>query len=265
MNDKVKTVLNTIVEKFKTGEIPDAVAMASFPIPNLPSSKWSFMNRTIMFLSGTGDARGFNQWKDANRHVKKGSKAIHIIVPCFRKVTDEDTGEDKKVLGYFKATPVFMVEDTDGEPLEYQMIELPELPLMQVAEEWGVSVKAIPGNYLYRGYYSPSRAEIALATPEEKTFFHELAHAGHEKVCGGLTPGQDPIQEIVAELSAQALCRLVGKRTKETIGNSFQYIEHYAKKLKKKPYEVCFSVLNETEKVLNLIMQGSHQQGKAAA
>ena len=110
----------------------------------------------------------------------------------------------------FKASPVFAFEDTDGKPLDYEQVELPELPFMERAEAWGISVKAVPGNYRYRGYYSPHRKEIAMASPEEKVFFHELAHAAHEKVKGSLTGGQDPLQEIVAELSAQALCRLVG-------------------------------------------------------
>ena len=60
MNERVKSVLNTIVEKFKTGEIPEAVALASFPVPDIPSARWSFTNRTLMFLSGTADARGFH-------------------------------------------------------------------------------------------------------------------------------------------------------------------------------------------------------------
>jgi hypothetical protein len=32
----------------------------------------------------------------------------------------------------------------------------------------------------------------------------------HEKVNGNLKAGQDPLQEIVAELSAATLCRMVG-------------------------------------------------------
>ncbi len=252
MNDRVKTVLNIIVEKFKSGDIPEAIAMASYPIPDLPSSKWSFLNRTIMFLSGTCDARGYRQW---HRWVKKGAKAIHIIVPCFAKTVDE-AGEETEHLRYFKATPVFMAEHTDGEPLDYQDIDLPDLPLVERAEQWGVSVKAVPGNYLYRGYYSSDRMEIGLATPEEKVFFHELAHAGHEKIKGSLESGQDPLQEIVAELSAQALCRLVGKQSSDTTGNSFNYIERYAKKLKMSPHAACLKVLGETEKVLDLILKG---------
>ena len=257
MNDKVKNVLNTILEKFESGDIPEAIAMASFPIPDLPSTKWSFFNRTLMFLSGTCDARGYNQWRSAKRHIQKGSKAIHILVPCFKKKTDEETKEEKDVLSFFKAMPVFRVEDTDGQKLDYQNIKLPDLPLIEKAKQWGISVKAVPGSYRYHGYYSPQRQEIAIATPEESVFFHEIAHVAHEKVIGKLKPGQDSFQEIVAELSAQALCRLVGKTSGNSIGNSFQYIKSYAVKLKLTPHSACLKVLGETEKVLGLILQPS--------
>lgn len=256
MNEKVRTVLNTIVENFRSGDIPEAVAIASYPIPDIPSTKWSFTNRTLMFLSGTADARGFRQWKQAERWVKKGAKAIYILVPCMKTQVDEETGEEKETLRYFKASPVFACEDTEGKPLDYEQVELPELPLLERAHAWGISVKAVPGSYSYRGYYSPDRNEIALAAPEEKVFFHELAHAAHEKIKGSLTKGQDPLQEIVAELSAQALCRLVGKRIVDTTGNSFQYIEHYAEKIKISPYAACLKVLGETEKVMGLILTG---------
>jgi len=256
MNDKVKQVLGVIIDKFESGEIPEAVALASYPIPDIPSSKWSFTNRTLMFLSGTGDARGFRQWNDVNRYVRKGSKAFHILVQCFKKVKDEDKGNETEVLRFFKSAPVFRLEDTDGEPLDYQLLEVPDLPLLERAEEWGISVKAIPRNYMFYGSYSKARKEISLATAEEKVFFHELAHAGHEKVKGGLESGQDPLQEIVAELSAQALCRLVGKQANDTIGNSYKYIERYAEELKISPYLACMKVMSETEKVLQIIMKG---------
>lgn len=260
MNDKVKQVLDTILDKFKSGDIPDAIAMASFPIPDIPSTKWSFINRTLMFLSGTADARGFRQWKEANRFVKKGSKAIHILVPCFKKESDEETGKEKEVLTFFKAMPVYKMEDTDGDKLDYECIELPDLPLIERANEWNLAVKAMPGNYKYRGYYSPLRQEIALATPEEKVFFHELAHVAHEKVKGSLKKGQDPFQEIIAELSAQALCRLVGKKTTDSIGYSYKYIERYAEKVKMSAHSACLKVLGETGKVLDLILNNPEKE-----
>ena len=254
MNGNIKQVLDLIIEKFKTGEIPQAVAMAGFPIAYIPSSKWSLLNRLVMFLSGTSDARGMKQWNQAGRFVRKGSKSIYILVPCFRRRSEK--GEDDEVLAFIKASPVFRFEDTEGREQDYQKIPLPDLPLLDRAREWGISVRAIPGNYRYWGYYAPKRKEIALATPEERTFFHEISHAAHAKVKGAIKPEQDPFQEIVAELSAQALCRLVGKQAKETMGNSYEYIERYAKELKLSPVSACLRVLNETEKVLNMILKG---------
>ena len=106
------------------------------------------------------------------------------------------------------------------------------------------------------GYFAFEKHEIALATPEEKTFFHELAHAGHERIKGKLTPGQDPFQEIIAELCAQALCRLIGKSGEKYFGNSARYISRYAEKAGISPHTVCLKVLADTEKVLKLIVGG---------
>jgi hypothetical protein len=176
MNAKIKQALESIAQRFKEGDIPEAIAYSMFPIPNIPASKWSLFNRTLMFISGTGDARGFRQWKEVGRHVTKGSKSFTILVPRLVKKQSEDEEEAKPILAGFLAVPVFRVEDTEGEPLDYQNIELPDLPLMEVAKDWGISVKAIPGNYHYSGYFSQDRREIGLASKEESVFFHELAH-----------------------------------------------------------------------------------------
>ena len=256
MNQNIETVLKSIVSAFETGDVPEAVAVASFPIPDIPSTQWSFTNRTIQFLSGTADARGFNQWKTVGRHIKKGSKAIYILVPCFKKQVDEETNEEQQVLTFFKGMPVFRVEDTDGEPLDYQSIELPDLPFIERAYDWGINVKAVPGNYRYYGYFNAQRKEIALATPSEKTFFHELSHTADYIIKGELTPGQAPLQEIRAELCAQALSRIAGKSIEDTTGNSFRYIKHYAQQLKIPPHRACLNVLSDCEKIINLILHG---------
>ena len=255
MNEKIKGVLEDILDAFKSGLIPATIAVSVFPPKNIPAAKWSLLNRTIMFLAGTGDARGFHQWKQVNRNVKKGAHALHIFAPRFVKKKDEDKDQ---ILTGFLTVPVFRFEDTEGESLDYENIPLPELPLKDVAENWGIAVKAIPGSYSTYGYYSPQRKEICLASEDESIFFHELAHAAHERVIGKLNPGQDPLQEIVAELSAQALCFIVGKTSKH-MGNSYQYIETYAKRLDISPYTACVKVLGEVEKVLDLILNPSFE------
>lgn len=255
MLPKVKEVLNTLLVEFKEGNIPEKIAYTIFPIANIPSSKWSLLNHLVMCIHQTEDARGFRQWHEVQRYVKKGSKSFQILVPCFRKETDEKTkGYVSRLVGFTTAN-VFRVEDTVGRGLDYKKIELPALPLLDKASEWGIEVKAIPGNNNHYGYYSPDKKIIALATPEESTFFHELCHVAHEKVIGKLKRGQDPFQEIVAELSAQALCRIVGKDGNKHLGKSYQYIETYAKEINLSAHKAVLHVLSDVEKVLHLILQ----------
>ena len=250
---KIKDVLADILLKFKDGSIPAALPYVVFPQMVCPSNKWNLLNRTLIFLSGTADARGFNQWQEAGRHVMSGAKAVYILAPRFRKVEDKDEDKSISILSGFLGIPVFRVEDTDGEPLDYQKIELPPFPLMDVAEELGVSVKAIPGNFRYYGYYQPDTKEIRLATPEESVFWHELAHAAHHKIKGDMVRGQDWKQEIVAELSASALAHIVG--TKINLGKNYAYIESYAKQAGKSPIQACLEVMSDTDKVLHLLLK----------
>jgi hypothetical protein len=116
MRPKVKEALNKILERFESGDIPEAVAYSIFPIPNLPCSHWSLINRTLVFISGSMDARGIKQWNSVNRFVKPGTKAIYILVPFIRNVED-DLGKNQHRLLGFGVAPVFRVEDTEGEAL----------------------------------------------------------------------------------------------------------------------------------------------------
>ena len=255
MNDRVKTVLDSILERFQTGDIPEAIAYSMFPFPDVPSANWSLLNRTLQFLHGTKDSRGIRQWNRVNRYVKKGSKALYIIVP-YLKVVQDDMEERKYTLKGFGAKAVFRVEDTSGGPLEYENIDLPDVPLISKAEEWGISVRSIPGNYQYFGYFSVDRREIAIATSQECVFFHELAHCAQYLLKGDLKRGQDPLQEITAELSAQALAIMVGKSAEDTVGNSYRYIQKYADHLNISPHTACLKVMSQVEQILNLILMG---------
>lgn len=269
MSNNIKQTLDKILNAFESGDIPQAVAIAGFPMADVPSADWSFFNRTIQSISGTADARGYRQWLSVKRNVKKGAKAVYILSPCLNKKRDEESNSNSKSskenqanhIIFFKATPVFRVEDTEGEPVKYENIELPEFPLIERAEEWGINVKAVSGNHRYYGYYSPDLKEIAMATPSEKTFFHELSHAADHIIRGRLDRGQEPLQEITAELSAQALARIAGKSIVDTTGNSYRYIKSYAEKLNISAHKACLTVLADTEKILNLILYGNRDNG----
>jgi hypothetical protein len=268
MNEKLKLALESVLQRFESGDIPEAIAYSTFPVYDIPSARWSLLNRLLMFIAGTRDARGIKQWNQAGRHVKKGAKAFTILAPrIIKKVAESngngeddeeleegDQGETIKVLAGFLGVPVFRVEDTEGEPLVYETIKLPELPLMEVAQSCGVSVSGIPWDRLYYGFFRQDRNEIALATEEETVFFHELSHVAHQKVLGGeLRNGQDWKQEIVAELSAAVLCHLFGKTPSKHLGSNYRYISRYAGEAGLTPVQGCLGVMKDVESVLSLI------------
>jgi len=261
LNPKVSETLKKIVELFKTGNVPAAISIATFPPFDVPSNSWSLTNRIIMTLNGTSDARGFRMWNEVNRYVKKGSKSFSILAPwivkkgsCAPRDDEDKPVHISHILRGFLAIPVFRVEDTDGEKLEYQNLELPKLPLLDVAKNWGVDVAPVAYQGGWYGYYRPDKDEIRLATPEEKTFYHELSHAAHKRVVGELKNGQDWKQEVVAELSAQTLVHIFGRTENNTTGNSYEYISHYAQKANRDVGVACVSVLGDVEKVLSLIV-----------
>lgn len=260
MSTKINQTLSGILEIFKSGQIPEAVSYAAFPPFDIPSEEWSYLNRIIMWMNGTRDARGYRQWMKVGRHVKKGATAFHIFAPRMRKEKNETGEEDLSLIG-FLLVPVFRYEDTEGESLNYHQTPINSFPLIEKARQWGLDVHAVSGNKQYWGCYSGS--DIKLATPEETVFFHELAHHAHKLVVGELKPGQDWRQEIVAELSAEALARIFGLK-KETTGNSYKYIENYAAQAELTPVTACLQVLGDTEKVLKLILEVDKQEMKLA-
>jgi hypothetical protein len=256
MHNQVQRVLSMILERFRTGDLPQALAYAMYPRTDVPSANWSFLNKLTIHLAGTTDARGIRQWNRVGRFIKKDSKAVYILVPRIVKQRDPTRPlQERVILAGFLAKPVFRVEDTDGEPLEYQQESpLPNLSLLDKAREWGITIST--GNLLFGAYgaFSSRSKTILLATPEESVFFHELSHASYERIIEPLRPGQQWDQEIIAELSAQALCHLVGKTPGSNLGNSYAYIESYAKAAGMTPMAACLRVLDSVERVLAAIL-----------
>ncbi len=255
--------LSGILQEFQQGTIPEAIALAMFPQADIPSAKWSLLNRLLMLCAGTSDARGIKQWNKAGRRVKKGSKSFRIFAPRIirvkpRKTEELDEVDGQKIKGQerlagFVLIPVFRVEDTEGEPLTYETLEVPDLPLMEVARAWGMNVKAIPDNGGLYGSFRVATLEISLASPEEKVFFHELAHGAHSRL-GRLKENAPWQREMVAELSAAVLCRVCGRQPDENLGESFGYLERQAKKAGLTVTQACLGVLSEVEAVLNLVL-----------
>ena len=250
MVGKMKEVFESLENMFKTNQAPEKIAHRMFPKFDLPCNKWSLTNQLIMMSKETEDARGYKQWLEIGRQVKRGAKGFYIIAPVLRKETDA-----ANVVCGFQALPVFRVEDTDGKEREMKKTLIKHLPLLDKAEKWGIDIKLEPQNREYLGYItvSPENKTIALACRDEIVFFHELAHYAHYQVAT-LKKGYTPNKEIVAELSAQVLCCLVGKSGDSFFGNTYEYVEREAKALKLTPYQAMIGLLHEVELVVKYIL-----------
>ena len=253
-NPRIKEAMDTLLRMFDEENL-EKVARAVFRSEgsSIPADKWSFLNRILMYLHNTEDARGFRQWQQVGRYVKKGSKAFYIIAPVTRKITAEknlESGEmvreERTVLAGFKGIPVFRIEDTDGAPVireEYQ-INIP-CEFEGIIQELGLRVQPVRFCGAAYGSYNLISREIRLASPDIEVFLHELSHAVDDKL-NGLKPGQKRDQEVTAEFSAAVIAQLMGYRI--PLGNVREYIEQYS-------FRELMSCLARIEKIVSYVIE----------
>ncbi len=267
LGEKAKQTLDRIAAAFDNpADLVDTIKRAAL-IPNdSPCAKWSYFNRILTAFAGTGDARGFRQWKDAGRSVKKGAKAFYILIPCHKtKKKENDDGEEEsaRVLVGFKGAPVFRVEDTEGEALpDHTPERLPKLA--DVAESLGVTVEYTGNDGSgAHGYFNRQSSEIKLFTHDLSVFYHELAHALHHKTGKLRDRVADPdgakINETVAEVSAAVLVSIFEG---EQCGmQALQYVQMYQAGRKD-----LFALIPEIMEVVGLAINyaGESAETKAA-
>jgi hypothetical protein len=196
-----------------------------------PCRSWSWRNQLIVAIRGHAEARRFRQWEQVGRQVKAGERAFRILSPLAKKVVDEATGEERFVVFGFRGTPVFGLDQTEGDrhSVAHDQIEvwLDSLPLHEVAKESGLSVEVYNGagaNYL--GVYRPGSA-IALGVKNLSTWCHELVHAADDRN-GRLRKRGDKVkQEVVAQLGGAVLLTILGHGHDADLGGRWEYINHY--------------------------------------
>ena len=256
ISENAQKSIDRVIEKFKTGDISQITKVARLKIAdNAPSNSWSLSNKVLAFLQADElDCRGYRQWLEAGRSIKKGSKAVYILVPHLIKKEDKETEEKKSVCVGFVTTPVFAASSTTGDrPLpEYEPVSLP--PLFDVAKNMGISIEYLPIANNKLGDCKTDGSRIRLGTHEQSIFFHELAHAIHAKINNGLKEGQNKQQEIIAEFTSCVLMDLY--EFGDSSGNAWEYISSYSSN----PLIAITKALSTVEKVLQVINQ--HERSK---
>lgn len=262
VNEKIAAAIEKVIDLLRTGNI-EKIAYAAFKgDTGRPSDTWSFLNRLIMYCSETEDARGIRQWNRAGRRLKKNTKALYIRIPAMIKTgakrTNEKGEEEEQRRRVYKNIPVFRLEDTTGAPLEKDNFKL-EIPanLLQVADGLGLEIKTKRYAGAEFGYFSNTHKEIALMSPDLKVYLHELSHAVDNITHGRLKNGQQPDQEIVAELSAEVVGYLLGNKLN---GKGRDYIEDYSEG----SWKPVFALLDRVQKVVAYIVDKAQiEEGRA--
>lgn len=263
----IKDSIDSLMEMFKSGDFPDKIALSIIRRhegDTIPADDWSLGNRALMLAQGTTDARGYRQWLEVNRFVKKGSRAIYILAPLTHKIKKQDkvTGEEREkvIITGFRAIPVFPYESTDGEPLpefDYRPKKFP--PFFDVAEKLNIKVAYRPmrGNYLGRYSFENGNEMIQLCSQEAIVYYHEMSHKIHHSLVDLRVYDPDKA-EVVAEFSAVVLCALSNIHGYEH--QAYKYIRHYCQKDDQKPEGVMkkiMSVLSDVEKIVNIVLDAT--------
>jgi len=269
---QAESTARSILAAFQSGNLPAALA----PIfirrtDDCPCRKWSWGNQLIAALHGTSDARGFGQWLNVQRAPRKGSKAFHILAPVMKKIETTDASGRKVERLFpvaFKTTPVFRVEDTDGEalPVDTHTREfIDALPFLSVAKEWKIDVASYSGRagsalgkYCVRkplpGLNLPTERAIALGVENLATWAHELIHAADDQLGHLVEKGQALHSETVAEFGASILLECAGLQADSDLGGAYLYIQSYARAENKEPIAVALQVLNRTCEAVALVL-----------
>jgi hypothetical protein len=265
----VQQVAEEIVRAFRDGTVPKALAQVfiHFRI-DCPAQKWSFRNRFIAALHGHPDARGFRQWQEIGRQVRKGERAFRILAPCVCKAKEDDPdngiSEGDPVLRGFRPVAVFGYGQTEGDPIpEYEEADefLEALPLIEVAHTWDIQVLTFTAGASGKlGFFSESSNRIGVGVYNASTWCHELIHAADARR-GSISPrpGQQLDNEVVAELGGAVLLECLGQTVDSDRGGAFQYIERYAEKHKRTVLDVCSELLDRTCACVALILETAEE------
>ena len=251
---------------------------------------YSLNNCLLIAMQRPGATRvaGYQTWKNVNRQVRRGEKAIKIIMPCpykkMKEVTETDnegktvrdaSGDPVTVLKElnlmsFRVGSVFDVSQTEGDPL-------PEIASRLSGDVDGFDrilnalqdISPVPVRFgetgRANGYFSEKKNEIVIKKrmSQEQTIkscVHEVAHSLlHAK--GAEAENSDKrTREVQAESVAFVVCRRLGFESDQY---SFGYIAGWSSGKETKELQASLELIQKTAAtILSRIDEELQVQGK---
>lgn len=278
-NEIRQNITNTIIDSLKKGLIPWRKPWTGIATPRIPTNfvmKRKYSGVNIPILWAASQQRGFdvdyyatfNQWRSVGASVKKGEKAVHVILfkPIKRTVKDEDGTERLEQFPIMKVFPVFSIHSVQGGGIE-DLLNQPAGPVFEheQRDEFMRIVASTKADIRYGGstaaYY---REEDVIRMPEEgkfesfsafaETLAHELGHYS-EKRLGW--EGTYSAGELRAELAAIFTCSAI-MDISQNIFNHAAYIGSWLQALENDP-KYIFRAAAAASKAADWIIGGSSE------
>jgi len=266
--ERVRGVMDTIIYAFENGTVAPALAQRWLVPADVPQRKWSIRNQMLCALAGATDARGYKLWRDMGREVVKG-KSIRLLRPNMVPVEEvnPNTGELEKnyVMRGFRCFAAWDVSNTTGpeETLPAYLAEhkkfVESLPLVEVAQKWGINVIVGGGNdnSSTMGWFQPRTQTIKLNVENLSTWTHELIHAADYRLGNLIHDDETWLTEAVAELGGAVLLSLIGYKDDADLGGAMEYIKKYATSADKRLGNACDLAMKRVEAAIDLIMDAA--------
>lgn len=206
---------------------------------------------------------GYRKWQELGRQVKKGERAIRILVPHVRRVGETTEGDPVYAARSFGAGAVFDISQTEGDALppgpraELLTGESSETPRLRTAILAWLGSTGVPVTWDAlngpRGMYKIIDKSIvvdnALGPDQElQTLFHEAAHY----IAGHATNDAACDAETVAESAAYVVSAHYGL---DTGRHTFPYVASWAQD--KEVFKRNLAAIQQTADVLIRAI-GSH-------
>jgi antirestriction protein ArdC len=200
------------------------------------SAFWNYsLGNQWLAMAQLGRAEPINTfpgWKALERHVKKGERAIELLMPVFKKAAKEVTGKEEKDEGavfFIARKNWFGLHQTDGK--DYVPVT-PGFDITRAIIGLGITQEPFEcsnGNRM--GYAKPDENIIAvspIAYDKLKTITHEIGHVKlHKGMVSMHAPDAIPrdVREVEAELVAYLTAAALGKT--ENLAYSRGYIQSW--------------------------------------
>ena len=207
-----------------------------------------------------GPIATFKTWKDLGRSVKKGEKAIALVMPVTISKKDEAGEKTGDVFQMFvMRNNWFVMSQTDGEDFANE-VPVPTWDKAKALETLGITEEHFAlANGNVQGYAQLKTIAInPVAELPHKTRFHEIAHVVLGHTTEGLVTDSEmtprDVREVEAEGVAYILCALLGL---PGLAESRGYIQNWMNdaEISDKSAQRIFSAANK-------ILEAGQQKGE---